>query len=90
MRLTAAFLALVLAAGCAAAQGSQHPSQNVPTVSAYNPQGNPKHYSGAAYSATPTLSPAEEVRQDVLHSPENLAISRGGTAAEGAMQGYHR
>ena len=90
MRCTAAFLALILAAGPAAAQGSQYTSQNVPTAPAHNLQGYSKPYGGAGYSATPALSPAEEVRQDVLNSPENIAILRGGTAAQGAMQGYHR
>ena len=90
MRCTAAFLALILAAGPAAAQGSQYTSQNVPAAPAHNLQGYPKPYGGAAYSGTPALSPAEEVRQDVLNSPENIAILRGGTAAQGAMQGYHR
>jgi len=90
MRCTAAFLALILAAGPAAAQGSQYTSQNVPTAPAHNLQGYPKPYGGAAYSGTPALSSAEEVRQDVLNSPENIAILRGGTAAQGAIQGYHR
>ena len=90
MRCTAAFLALILAAGPAAAQGSQYTSQNVPTAPAHNLQGYSKPYGGAAYSGTPALSSAEEVRQDVLNSPENMAILRGGTAAQGAIQGYHR
>ena len=90
MRCTAAFLALILAAGPAAAQGSQYTSQNVPTAPAHNLQGYPKPYGGAAYSDTPARPPAEEVRQDVLNSPENIAILRGGTAAQGALQGYHR
>jgi hypothetical protein len=68
VRFTAAFLALILAAGPAAAQGSQYTSQNVPTAPAHNLQGYPKPYSGAAYSGTPALSPAEEVRHDVLNS----------------------
>jgi hypothetical protein len=86
MRFTAAFFALILTAGPAMAQGSQ----NVPTAPAHHLQGHPKSYGGAAYSGTPALSPAEEVRQDVLHSSENLAILRGGTAAQGAMPGYQR
>ena len=90
MRFTAAFLALILAAGPAAAQGWLHLSQNVPTAPAHNLQGYPTPYGGAAYSGTPALSSAEEVRQDVLNSPENIAILRGGTAAQGAIQGYHR
>ena len=90
MRFTAAFLALIMAAGPAAAQGWQYLSQNVPTAPAHNLQGYPKPYGGAAYSDTPARPPAEEVRQDVLNSPENIAILRGGTAAQGAMQGYHR
>ena len=90
MRFTAAFLALILAAGPAAAQGWQYLSQNVPTAPAHNLQGYPKPYGGAAYSDTPARPPAEEVRQDVLNSPENIAILRGGTAAQGAIQGYHR
>jgi hypothetical protein len=90
MRFKAAFLALILAAGPAAAQGWQYLSQNVPTAPAHNLQGYPKPYGGAAYSDTPARPPAEEVRQDVLKSPENIAILRGGTAAQGAIQGYHR
>ena len=90
MRCTAAFLTLILAAGPAAAQGWQYLSQNVPTAPAHNLQGYPKPYGGAAYSDTPARPPAEEVRQDVLNSPENIAILRGGTAAQGAIQGYHR
>jgi hypothetical protein len=90
MRFKAAFLALILAAGPAAAQGWQYLSQNVPTAPAHNLQGYPKPYGGAAYSDTPARPPAEEVRQDVLNSPENIAILRGGTAAQGAIQGYHR
>ena len=90
MRFTTPSLALILAAGPAAAQGWQYLSQNVPTAPAHNPQGYPKPYGGAAYSGPPALSPAEEVRHDVLNSLENLAILRGGTAAQGAMQGYHR
>jgi len=90
MRFKAAFLTLILAAGPAAAQGWQYLSQNVPTAPAHNLQGYPKPYGGAAYSGTPPRSPAEEVRQDILNSPENRAISHGGTAAQGAMQGYQR
>jgi hypothetical protein len=90
MRFTAAFLALILAAGPAAAQGSQYTSQNIPNAPAHNLQGYPEPYSGAAYSRTRPPSPAEEVKEDIINSPENLAILRGGTAAQGAMQGYHR
>ena len=90
VRLTAAFFTLVLATAPAAAQGWQHPSHNVPTAPAYNAQSYTNPYAGAASSGTPPLSPAEEVRHDVLNSPENLAILRGGTAAQGAMQGYRR
>jgi hypothetical protein len=88
MRFTAALIALILVSGPVAAQGWPYTSPNATTAPTL--KGYPEPYSGAAYSGNPPLSPAEEVRQDVLNSPENIAILRGGTAAQGAMQGYHR